>query len=339
MVGGELEELSEEEDHTARIDQARNFTPDSDGSEPKKDKNDASPPLSTDDRYPSPSGAEVLSSYHQYEREKNKENQAMEPVAGPSRPRFLDPQPGATRVEFDTQIEETQSRRSLEQGHGKKRRRTPIEDEDDSGGFEEDRREEDGTRRKRSRQDVALADPWVPQRPIAAARSSGASLVRHSNASARSRPSAVPAVRASSASIGQVPAGSSRVRRSGSGGLQNQLIRTSNVSSIVRGSDIHRNELVPGHIGACSRRSFSSESREDSPEDVSHIVALNRLDEKDRKLARKGRGARNAWTDEQANELIKMIRKYGTNWQLIVAVAAAEVCHSHPLIHRRCRQG
>ncbi|KAI5842301.1 hypothetical protein BZA05DRAFT_205576 [Tricharina praecox] len=303
----EEEEMAGEEDHAVHLQVDKTHRP-----EHQQDRNDTSSP--------SPSGAELLNLYFEHARENNKENQAAESVAGPSRRRFIDPQPGAIRIEFDTQLEETQdpeSRRSsgaAEKGQGKKRRRTLDEDEDDNEVFEADNRKENRVLKKRSRQVIAEADPWVQQHPIPVARSAGASLTRHSNVSARSRASAGSAARTSGVSVGQMPAGPSRVRRSN--GLQNRPIRASNASSTARGSDMHRNELVPAHVGAHPRRSLSPQSEDDGLVSmVNKIEKLNRTANK-RRGVRKGR---NPWTEEQANMLVRMIGKYGTNWQLIAA--------------------
>jgi len=307
----EREELVRQQDQAKhhRVDEAPNATSLSDGPEPQQGENAALPP--------SPTAPQLLDFYFSHQTEINKENQATKPVAGSSKPRFLDPQPGATRIEFDTQLEEAResdSRRSskaAEKGQGRKRRRSPIEDEDDSEGFVEDSREENGVRRKRSRQIVEEVDPWVQPPPAVVAQPIGTSVARHSNVSARSRASASSAARTSSD------------RRSE--GLHNQLTRASNASSTVRRSDAHRNdiyrnELVPAHIGAHNRRSLSPPSEEDNLASmVNRIERLSKTMNGRRGIGGARRG-RKPWTEAQANMLVAMISKYGTNWQLIASV-------------------
>jgi hypothetical protein len=272
-------------------------------------------PPALDDEAPQPTAADYQQSSHNKENESNKENRpAPGPViAGPSKgARFLDRQPDATRTQFTSEPEDSQTPPPPPQQQRRKRRAQEEEEEEDDDDFGPDDREENEDRRKRVRREPVSRSA----RPSGAStRTSGTQSARMSGARASAPPSgrASVAPRTSNASTRTNGTGMSDASSNG---------RVSGASA-PRRSEIPRNELVPQHIELPGERG-SAEPEGSDEEEPRRLIATEiriRDQENRRTRGRNVQQGRQPWTDEQTQTLINCVGKYGPDWSRIQAVS------------------
>ena len=246
----------------------------------------------------------------------NKENRAAAvPAAAPPTRRFLDPQPGATRVQWDDDDDTQSDPPGYEQqqrgydvrangapdsgggdnepyslplearkGKGKKRAaredEEEDEDEDEAGVFAQDARNENEDRRKRLRRS--------PPRPRAA----------------------------------QQPPHQRRQQHQRQERLQRQRQPSQQREQQLGASDARRSgSLASGPLSSSRASAASLQSGGDDEGRGTLVQQLKYVDQVyQTHKPRQQRRAKNPWTDEQAQRLVDLIGVYGPEWKVLVNV-------------------